>query len=83
MYLVINIFTTLEINMRLIDEIFDDMIIDEMVVNTILSEGSQKLNFDLPYEVKQLPASLHYTYLDTSGHPVISVTKKNLVENSN
>ena len=47
--------------MRLIDQIFDDMIIDGMVVKIILPEGSHKLNFDLPYEVKQLPASLHYT----------------------
>ena len=68
--------------MRLIDQIFDDIIIDEMVVQIILPEGSHKLNFDLLCEVKQLPASLHYTYLDTGGRPVISVTKKNLVENS-
>ena len=68
--------------MRLIDQIFDDMTIDEMVVKVILPEGSDKLKFDIPYDVKQLPASLHYTYLDTDGSPVISVTKKNLVENS-
>ena len=70
------------LNMRLIDQIFDDMIIDEIVVKIILPEGRHKLNFDLPYEVKQLSASLHYTYLDTEGRPVISVTEKNLVENS-
>ena len=69
--------------MRLIDQIFDDMIyIDEMIVKIILPEGSHKLNFDLPCQIKQLPASLHYTYLDTGGGPVISVTKKNLVDNS-
>ena len=70
------------LNMRLIDQIFDHTIIDEIVVQIILPEGSPKLNFDLPYEVKQLLASLHYTYLDTGGRPVVSVTKKNLVENS-
>ena len=69
------------LNMRLIDHIFDDMIIDEMVVKIILPEGSHKLNLVLPYEAKQLPASLRYTYLDTAGRPVLSVTKKNLVEN--
>ena len=69
------------LNMRLIDHIFDDMIIDEMVVKIILPEGSHNLNLDLPYEAKQLPALLHYTYLDTTGRPVVSVTKKNLVEN--
>ena len=70
------------LDMRLIDQIFDDMIIDEIVVKIILPEESHKLNSHLPYDVKQLPASLHYTYLDTGGCLVISVTKKNLVENS-
>ena len=45
--------------MKLIDHIFDDMIIDEMFVKIISLEGRHKLNFDLPYEAKQLPASLH------------------------
>ena len=58
------------------------MIIDEIVVKIILPEGSHKLNFDFPYDVKQLPASLHYTYLDTGGSSVISVTTKNLSENN-
>ena len=58
------------------------IIIYEMIVKIILPEGSHKLNFDLPYEVKQLPASLHYTYLDTGGRPVVSVTKKNFMKNS-
>ena len=40
------------LDMRLIDQIFDDMIIDELVVKIILPEGSHKLNFDLPCEVK-------------------------------
>ena len=70
------------LDMRLIDQIFHDMIIDEMVVKIILPEGSHKLNFDLPSEVKQLTASLHYTYLDTGGRLVIFVTKKNFAENS-
>ena len=46
------------LNMSLIDQIFDDMIIYEIVVKIILPKGSHKLNFDLPYEVKQLPALL-------------------------
>ena len=46
------------LNMRLIDQIFVDMIINEMVVKIILPERSHKLNFDHPYEVKQLPALL-------------------------
>lgn len=30
--------------------------------------------------MQRLPDSLHYTYLDTVGRPVVSVTKRNLVE---
>ena len=48
---------TFILDMRSIDQIFDDMIIDEMVVKIILREGSHKLNFDLSCEVKQLPVS--------------------------
>ena len=33
--------------MRLIDQIFDDMIIDEMVVKIILPEESHKLNLSI------------------------------------
>ena len=70
------------LNMKLIDHIFDDMIIDEMFVKIISLEGRHKLNFDLPYEAKQLPASLHCAQLNTAERPVISVTTKSLVGNS-
>ncbi|XP_016845577.1 dolichyl-diphosphooligosaccharide--protein glycosyltransferase subunit 1 [Nasonia vitripennis] len=69
------------LNMRLIDHIYDDMVIDEMVVKIILPEGCHSIKLELPYEASRLPDSLHYTYLDTTGRTVISVTKKNLVEN--
>ena len=52
--------------------------------NILLPEESHKLNLDVPYEGKQLPVSLHYTYLDITERPDIrykSVTKKNLAEN--
>lgn len=67
--------------MRLLDHVFDDMVIDELVVKIILPEGSKNIELILPYEATRLPDSLHYTYLDTTGRPVISVTKRNLVEN--
>ncbi|XP_006607827.1 dolichyl-diphosphooligosaccharide--protein glycosyltransferase subunit 1 [Apis dorsata] len=69
------------LEMRLLDHIFDDMVIDELVVKIILPEGSKNIELSLPYPTTRLPDSLHYTYLDTTGRPVISVTKKNLVEN--
>ena len=69
------------LEMRLLDHVFEDMIVDELVVKIILPEGSKKISLSLPYPATRLPNSLHYTYLDTTGRPVISVTKKNLVEN--
>lgn len=69
------------LDMRLLDHIYDDMVIDEMIVKIILPEGSNSINLKLPYEGSRLPDSLHYTYLDTTGRPVVSISKNNLVEN--
>ncbi|KYM97708.1 PREDICTED: dolichyl-diphosphooligosaccharide--protein glycosyltransferase subunit 1 [Cyphomyrmex costatus] len=69
------------LEMRLLDHIFDDMVVDEMVLKIILPEGARNMKLELPYPVTRLPDSLHYTYLDIAGRPVISVTKNNLVEN--
>lgn len=69
------------LEMRLLDHAFDDMVVDELVVKIILPEGSKNIELNLPYPATRLADSLHYTYLDTTGRPVISVTKKNLVEN--
>lgn len=69
------------LKMRVIDHIFDDMQVDEVVTKVILPEGSTGIKLNIPYPVTRLPDSLHYTYLDTKGRPVISFTKKNLVEN--
>lgn len=69
------------LKMRLIDHIYDDMHIDEIVVKIILPEGSANLKLITPYVVQRRPDTLHYTYLDTFGRPVIEFTKKNLVEN--
>lgn len=33
-----------------------------------------------PYNVERAADSLHATYLDTVGRPVITISKKNLVE---
>lgn len=69
------------LEMRLLDHIFDDMVVDEMVLRIILPEGARNTQLELPYPATRLPDSLHYTYLDVTGRPVVSVTKRNLVEN--
>ncbi|XP_026471303.1 dolichyl-diphosphooligosaccharide--protein glycosyltransferase subunit 1 [Ctenocephalides felis] len=69
------------LKMRAIDHIFDHMIVEEVVTKIILPEGCKDIKLIPPYSVTRLPDSLHYTYLDTKGRPVISFTKHNLVEN--
>lgn len=69
------------LKMRLVDHIYDDMHIDEVLVRIILPEGCANLKLITPYPVQRLADSLHYTYLDTFGRPVIEFTKRNLVEN--
>lgn len=69
------------LKMRVIDHIFDDMVIDEVVTKIILPEGASNVKLIAPYSVQRHPDSLHYTYLDTFGRPVVSFSKRNLVEN--
>ncbi|XP_071520803.1 dolichyl-diphosphooligosaccharide--protein glycosyltransferase subunit 1 [Panulirus ornatus] len=68
------------LKMRILDHVFDDVSIDELVLKIILPEGVRGIVFETPYPVERLPDSLHFTYLDTVGRPVVSVMKKNLVE---
>ncbi|RZF37283.1 hypothetical protein LSTR_LSTR005615 [Laodelphax striatellus] len=69
-----------KLKMRIVDHVFDDMIIDEAVTKIILPEGSDKITLTTPYPIERLPDSFHYTYLDTKGKPVVSIKLKNLVE---
>lgn len=68
------------LKMRLLDHVFDTFVVDELVVKIILPEGATDLKLKTPYEVRQLPRTLHYTYLDVTGRPVVTLTKRNLVE---
>lgn len=69
------------LKMRVLDHVFDDMVVDEVTTKIILPEGSTNIKLIAPYTVTRHPDSLHYTYLDTFGRPVISFSKKNVVEN--
>nr|CAD7425138.1 unnamed protein product [Timema monikensis] len=68
------------LKMRLVDHVFDDMVVDEVITKIILPEGSHDIQLSTPYAVERLPDTLHFTYLDTTGRPVITLRKKNLVE---
>ncbi|XP_043285075.1 dolichyl-diphosphooligosaccharide--protein glycosyltransferase subunit 1 [Venturia canescens] len=69
------------LEMRLLDHVFDDMVVDELILRVILPESARDVELVLPYPATRLPDSYHYAYLDVAGRPVISITKKNLVEN--
>lgn len=69
------------LKMRVIDHVFDDMIVDELVTKIILPEGSKNIKLITPYTVERKADTLHYTYLDVTGRPVITFRKTNLVEN--
>lgn len=70
-----------KLKMRIMDHVFDDMVVEELVTKIILPEGSDNVKMTTPYPMVRLPNTRHSTYLDTKGRPVISVTKRNLVEN--
>jgi oligosaccharyltransferase complex subunit alpha (ribophorin I) len=69
------------LKMRVVDHIYDDMVIDKVTTKIILPEGCANIKLIPPYGVTRLPDTLHYTYLDTFGRPVITFSKSNLVEN--
>ncbi|XP_076447729.1 dolichyl-diphosphooligosaccharide--protein glycosyltransferase subunit 1-like [Babylonia areolata] len=68
------------LKMRFVDHLYDDMVVDEAVVKVILPEGSKNIEIKTPFEVKRESDSLHYTYLDTAGRPVVVMSKSRLVE---
>ena len=68
------------LKMRFIDHVFDDQVIDKMTLKVVLPEGSRDIKLTPPYEVGRNPIQLHYTYLDTTGRPVVVATKSDLTE---
>uniref|UniRef100_A0A914X1M5 Dolichyl-diphosphooligosaccharide--protein glycosyltransferase subunit 1 n=1 Tax=Plectus sambesii TaxID=2011161 RepID=A0A914X1M5_9BILA len=68
------------LRMRFLDHVFDNAVVEDLTVKIILPEGAKNIKLDPPYKVKRSPDELHYTYLDTTGRPVIIAHKTNLVE---
>jgi len=70
------------LNMRLVDHIFDDMLVEETEVRVILPEGISDIELNTPYSVTRRDDGKHFTYLDTSGRTVVTFyTNKMLTEN--
>lgn len=68
------------LQMRFVDHVFDDSVVDKATVKIVLPEGATDIKLRVPYPVKRLQDQRHYTYLDTVGRPVIVLEKTNLVE---
>jgi len=61
------------LNMRLVDHIFDDMLVEDMTLKVILPEGAKVGQMHTPYKTLRLPDTKHYTYLDVQGRPVVTI----------
>lgn len=67
------------LNMRLIDHVFDDMLVEEFTLKIILPEFSDVGKFNSPYPTERLKDGLHYTYLDYVGRPVVTIKSKGVL----
>jgi len=68
------------LKMRFVDHIYDDMLVDQLLLKVILPEGSKNIKLSVPFDVERQGDEVHYTYLDTSGRPVVVLNKASLVE---
>jgi len=62
---------------------FDNAAIDEITVRVILPEGASDIEVHTPFAIDGKSRDTHYTYLDTTGRPVLIVKKKNIVSDHN
>ncbi|CAG0914485.1 unnamed protein product [Notodromas monacha] len=71
------------LQMRFIDHIFDEMVVDSAEVSVLLPEGAEDVEIVFPEYpgIEKKADSIFKTYLDTTGRKVITATKKNIVEN--
>jgi len=58
---------------------FPDAVIDHYTVRIILPEGAKNIEFTTPFAIDKHSFDTHYTYLDTSGRPVLVLEKSNVV----
>ncbi|CAG9839818.1 unnamed protein product [Diabrotica balteata] len=66
--------------MRLIDHVFDDMYVEEVVTNVVLPVGVTDIKIRPPYDVERLSDDVTYKYLDNLGRKVIRLKKRDLIE---
>lgn len=67
--------------MRILDHVYDDMVVEKLTTKVILPEGAKSVKLKTPFPVNRLADYKHYTYLDTMGRIVVTMQSKNLLEN--
>eukprot|EP00096_Caligus_rogercresseyi_P014674 TRINITY_DN718_c0_g1_i1.p1 TRINITY_DN718_c0_g1~~TRINITY_DN718_c0_g1_i1.p1 ORF type:complete len:600 (-),score=215.11 TRINITY_DN718_c0_g1_i1:225-2024(-) len=67
------------LKMRLLDHVFNDMIVEDFVLKIILPEGVTLGELKTPYEIQRGENTLHYTYLDTTGRTVVWISNVGLL----
>lgn len=72
---------TYMLKIRLIDHVFDDMLVENLETTISLPVGAEKIELKTPYPVERMPDTIEYKYLDTKGRPVIKFNTRDLVEN--
>jgi len=58
---------------------FEDAYIEDLTVRIIMPEGARNWEFETPFAIDGQSNDLHFTYLDTTGRPVLVLNKKNVV----
>jgi len=69
----------LVLNMTFGKEMALDAVIDDFILHVILPEGSKNAQFVTPFALVKEETSIHKTYLDTVGRPVLIGHWKNVV----
>jgi len=57
----------------------DDVVTDDYTIRIILPEGAKDIQVNTPFLVDSQSSTTHFTYLDTTGRPVVVLNKKNIV----
>lgn len=68
------------LKMKLFEHIYAEQLIESATIKIILPEYSTDLELMTPFPVERQADSLHYTYLDTVGRPVVTIKKTNAVD---
>jgi len=68
------------LRMRLLDHVFDDMHVEELITKIVFPVGVSDIKPHFPYLVERLEDGKTHKYLDNIGRQVIQFKKNNLVE---